>query len=71
MGEQASDPTYIGFSCIAEQYQRKVRIANKLLAPDLNKSQMYPEQKIPNWMVARDVFSAVCLTAVKASRKLN
>ena len=45
MGEQANDPTYIGFSCIAEQYQRKVRIANKLLAPDLNKSQMYPEQK--------------------------
>ena len=31
MGEQANDPTYIGFSCIADQYQRKVRIANKLL----------------------------------------
>ena len=45
MGEQANDPTYIGFSCIAEQYQRKVRIANKLLALDLKKSQMYPEQK--------------------------
>ena len=26
MGEQANDPTYIGFSCIAEQYQRKVNI---------------------------------------------
>jgi len=23
MGEQANDPTYIGFSCIADQYQRK------------------------------------------------
>ena len=31
MCEQANDPTYIGFSCIADQYQRKVRIANKLL----------------------------------------
>ena len=44
MGEQANDPTYIGFSCIAEQYQRKVRIANKLLAPDLNKSQSKKSQ---------------------------
>ena len=26
MGEQANDPTYIGFSCIAEQYQRKVNL---------------------------------------------
>ena len=40
MGEQANDPTYIGFSCIADQYQRKVRIA-KLL----NKSTMCPERK--------------------------
>ena len=45
MGEQANDPTYIGFSCIADQYQRKVRIANKLLQTDLNKSKMRPEQK--------------------------
>ena len=53
MGEQANDPTYIGFSCIADQYQRKVSIANKLLPPDLNKSQMNPEQKKPNWMVCK------------------
>ena len=72
MGEQANDPTYIGFSCIAEQYQRKVRIANKLIS-----ELIWTKARCVHWTLARAKKqiglhrAAIYLPPVKASRKLS
>ena len=64
MGEQTNDPTYIGFSCIADQYQRKVK--KTLLLRRLNKSLLSITSKKCKLDCWQDAFCAICLPAAMA-----